>query len=152
MLLIALVLGVVAGLRSMVAPAAVSWAARIGLLALFATPLAFLSFSATPFIFTLLAVGEIINDKRPLTPRRTIPVQLGGRLLSGAFVGAAIALPSGQWIVGLIVGVVGALIGTYGGAAVRGRLAHAFGRDLPAAAIEDVTAVLLSAVAVWRIG
>ena len=42
---------------------------------------------------------------------------------------------------GFDAGVVGAVIGTYGGAAVRARLATSFGRDLPAALIEDVAAV-----------
>ena len=59
--LIALVLGVVSGLRSMVSPAAVSWAARLGLLTLVGTPLAFLGFAATPFILTLFALCEILN-------------------------------------------------------------------------------------------
>ena len=68
--LIALVLGVVSGLRSMVSPAAVSWAARLGLLTLVGTPLAFLGFAATPFILTLFAVGEILNDKRAANPPR----------------------------------------------------------------------------------
>ena len=150
MLYISLLLGVVAGLRSMLSPAAVSWAARLGLLALVGTPLAFMGFAATPYIFTLFAVGEMINDKRASTPSRTVPIQLGGRVASGAFVGAAVALPSGHWILGLLLGVVGALIGTYGGAAVRGRLAKAIGRDLPAALMEDAAAILLSAFAVWR--
>ncbi len=39
---IALLIGVVAGLRAMTAPAAVSWAAALGLLKLQGTPLAFL--------------------------------------------------------------------------------------------------------------
>jgi uncharacterized membrane protein len=39
-------------------------------------------------------------------------------------------------------------VGTYGGAAVRGSLAKAFGKDLPAALVEDVTAILLSILAV----
>ena len=41
----------------------------------------------------------------------------------------------------MIAGIIGAVVGTYGGAAVRGRLAAAFGKDLPAALIEDVVAV-----------
>ena len=152
MIFIALSLGVVAGLRSMASPAAVSWAARFGLLRLVGTPLAFLGFSATPYIITVLAIAELINDKRSSTPSRTVPMQLGARISSGALVGSAVCLPTGHWVPGLLVGVVGALIGTYGGAAVRKRLAVAFGRDLPAALIEDVTAILIAALAVWRIG
>ena len=47
-------------------------------------------------------------------------------------------------IFSLLIGVVAglrAIIGTRGGAAVRARLAAAFGRDLPAALIEDVIAI-----------
>jgi uncharacterized membrane protein len=56
--LLAFLLGVVAGLRSMTAPAAVSWAARLGWLHLENTPLAFLGFAAAPYIVTVLAVGD----------------------------------------------------------------------------------------------
>jgi len=41
----------------------------------------------------------------------------------------------------VVLGVVGAVIGTLGGAWARGKLAGAFGRDLPAALIEDLIAV-----------
>ena len=40
-----------------------------------------------------------------------------------------------------MLGVVGAVIGTLGGAAARGRLAAAFGSDRPAAFIEDAVAI-----------
>jgi uncharacterized membrane protein len=42
--LIALVLGIVSGLRAMTAPAAASWAARLGTLAVAGTPMAFMGF------------------------------------------------------------------------------------------------------------
>ncbi|HEY9215166.1 MAG TPA: DUF4126 domain-containing protein, partial [Ancylobacter sp.] len=42
---------------------------------------------------------------------------------------------------GLVAGIVGAVVGTYGGAAARGWLAGIFGKDLPAALIEDVVAI-----------
>ncbi|WP_218617018.1 hypothetical protein [[Phormidium ambiguum] IAM M-71] len=42
---------------------------------------------------------------------------------------------------GLVAGIVGAVIGTLGGAAVRSQLATAFGRDLPAALLEDAAAI-----------
>ena len=64
--------------------------------------------------------------------------------MSGATLGAA----GGSWIVGLVAGVVGAVIGTYGGAEVRARMAKAFGRDRPAALIEDAGAIILGLVIV----
>ena len=38
-------------------------------------------------------------------------------------------------------GVIGAFLGTMGGAEMRGRLARAFGKDLPAALLEDAVAI-----------
>src|SRR6266550_4018038 len=58
---LAFLIGVVAGLRAMTPPAAVSWAARLGWLHLENTWLAFLGYAATPYIFTLAAIGELIN-------------------------------------------------------------------------------------------
>ena len=146
--LIALLLGVVSGLRAMTAPAAASWAARLGTLAVTGTPMAFMGFKYTPIIFTVLAIGELINDKLPKTPSRKTPPQFIGRILSGALVGATVGAANRSLIVGLILGAVGAVVGTYGGAAVRGSLAKAFSKDLPAALVEDVAAILLSILAV----
>jgi uncharacterized membrane protein len=47
-------------------------------------------------------------------------------------------------VAGAIVGIVGALIGTLGGRALRARLAAAFGRDQPAALLEDAIAIGLT--------
>ena len=52
---LALLIGIVAGLRSIMPLAAVSWAARLGWLHLENTPLAFLGFAATPYILSVLA-------------------------------------------------------------------------------------------------
>jgi len=60
--ILALLIGVIAGLRAMTAPAAMSWAARLGFLHLDTTPLAFLGYAATPYIVTLLAVVELVTD------------------------------------------------------------------------------------------
>jgi len=43
--------------------------------------------------------------------------------------------------IGAVAGVIGAVIGTLGGRAFRGRLAKAFGNDHPAAFVEDAIAV-----------
>src|SRR5215207_6715822 len=122
-LLLSVLIGVVAGLRSMTAPAAVSWAARAGWLNLASTGLAFLGSAITPWILTALALGELIADKLPTTPSRKAPIGFGARIVTGAFSGAAIAAPGGALVSGAIARAVGAVIGTYGGHAVRARLA-----------------------------
>ncbi len=128
--LLALLIGIVAGLRALTAPAAVSWAAHLGWLSLQGTPLAFMGATVTPYIFTVLAIVELITDQLPKTPSRKVPPQFGARIVSGALCGACIGAPAG-----------GAVIGTLGGAAARGALARAFGRDQPAALVEDVITV-----------
>jgi uncharacterized membrane protein len=138
---LALVIGIIAGLRTMTAPAAVSWAAYLGYLDLDGSWLAFMGYRFTPWIFSLLALGEFVTDQLPFTPSRKVPVQFGARIVSGALSGATIGGHGGILLVGLVAGAVGAVIGTLGGAAVRSRLATTFGRDLPAALIEDAVAI-----------
>lgn len=139
--LAALLLGVIAGLRAVTPVAAVSWAAALGALKLTGTPLAFLGAALTPWIVTAIAVGELVNDKLPRTPSRKVPIQFGGRIVSGGLAGGAVGLSAGALVPGVVLGAVGAVIGTLGGAAVRGKLAAAWGRDLPAALVEDLVAV-----------
>jgi len=140
-LVLALLIGVVAGLRAMTAPAAVSWAAALGWIDLSGSWASFMGATVTPWIFSVLAVVELVTDQLPQTPSRKVPMQFGARIVAGAFSGAVLGTAGGQLVGGLIAGAIGAVIGTLGGADVRGRLAKAFGRDLPAALIEDVVAV-----------
>ena len=140
--ILAFLIGGVAGLRAMVAPAAVSWAAYLGWLPLQDSALAFLGYAWTPWIFTIMALGELVTDQLPATPSRTVPAQFGARIVSGALCGAAIGATGGSLVGGLVAGVIGAVVGTLGGAAVRGRLAAAFGSDRPAALIEDAVAII----------
>ena len=139
--LLALAIGVIAGLRAMTAPAAIAWAAWLGILPLAGTPLSFLAHIAAPIILSVAAIGELIADQLPKTPSRKVPVQFITRILTGGLSGAAIGMVWGSLVGGLIAGVIGAVIGTLGGAEARARLAKTFGRDLPAALIEDVVAV-----------
>ncbi|HEY2018613.1 MAG TPA: DUF4126 family protein, partial [Bryobacteraceae bacterium] len=125
----AFLIGVVVGLRSMTAPAAVSWAARLGWLHLENTSLAFLGYAATPYIISVLAIGELIADKLPKTPSRKAPVGLAGRVMSGALCGAAIGASGGELVAGLVFGVLGALAGTFGGYEFRVRLVRATGGE-----------------------
>jgi uncharacterized membrane protein len=150
-LLLALLIGVVAGLRAFTAPAASSWAAHLGWLPLGDTSLAFMGYAWTPWILTALALVELVTDQLPTTPSRTVPLQLGARIIMAALSGAAIGAPSGWLIIGGIAGIVGALIGTLGGHAARAALAAAFRKDAPAAFIEDAVAVLAALVIVMLI-
>jgi uncharacterized membrane protein len=135
-------IGVVAGLRTMTAPAAIAWAGWLGWLELAGTWAAFLSSPWAVGILTALALGELVTDQLPSTPSRKVPVQLAGRVASGAFSGAALGAAIGNPMFGLVAGAVGAVAGTYGGAAARARMAAALGRDRPAALIEDAVAIV----------
>jgi uncharacterized membrane protein len=139
--LFALLIGVVAGLRAMTAPAAVAWGAHLGLIPLQGTPLVWVGGSIATWLFTALAVLELVGDQLPQTPSRKVPVQFVTRIASGAFCGAAIGMTANAWIGGAVAGAIGAVIGTLGGAEIRAQLARTFGKDLPAALIEDVVAI-----------
>src|ERR1700677_401600 len=88
-IVLTLLIGIIAGLRALTAPAAVSWAARLGWLPLAGTPLAFLGYAATPYIFTVIALFELVNDQLPKTPSRTVPPQFIARIVTGGLSGAA---------------------------------------------------------------
>ena len=119
----------------MTAPTAVSWAARLGWLHLENTWLAFLGFTATPYVMPALAVGELINDKLPKTPSRKTPLPFIARILAGGLSGAALGQP--------VAGALGAVAGTLGGYEFRSRLVKATGgKDLPIALLEDAIAVV----------
>jgi uncharacterized membrane protein len=141
-ILVTFLIGVVAGLRTMAAPAAVALAAWLGWIDLEGT---WASFMASPWaagILAVLAIGELVTDQLPSTPSRKVPVQFGARLVSGAFSGGALAASAAATPIGLIAGIVGAVVGTYLGANARAQMARAFGGDPPAALIEDAFAII----------
>jgi uncharacterized membrane protein len=146
-LIAAFVVGVACGLRALLGFAAVSWAASSQQLPLQGTWLAFLGFRATPYITSLLAIGELITDKLPKTPSRLVPPQFAARVTMGALTGAAIGLAHQQLLMGVVAGVVGSIVGTLAGSRARAAAARLFGRDLPAALLEDVVAIALVVLA-----
>ena len=139
--LLALLIGVIAGLRTMTAPAVVCWAAHLGVLHLEGTWLAFLGSTTALWLFTIAAILELVVDQLPQTPSRKVPSQFAGRIVSGALSGAAVGVTAGSWAWGLVLGVVGAIVGTLAGAAARSRLAARFHKDRPAAIVEDLVAI-----------
>ncbi|WP_172123684.1 MULTISPECIES: DUF4126 family protein [unclassified Devosia] len=142
--LLALLIGVVAGLRAVTPLAAVSWAAALGWIDLSNSWASFMGSAITPWIFTILAVVELVTDQLPQTPSRKVPMQFGARIVTGAFAGAVLVISGDALIGGLIAGAIGAILGTLGGAELRARMAAAFGSDRPAGLAEDVIAIVLA--------
>lgn len=137
-------LGCVAGLRSLTAPAAVCWGAHLGWLHFAGTKLAFIDHTATLIILTLLALFELVNDKLPRTPARTAALGLIARILMGAFCGSALAVSAGgSLFVAAVAGIIGALAGTFGGYNIRHALVtRAHLRDFAVALVEDVIGIV----------
>jgi uncharacterized membrane protein len=134
---LAFAIGVVAGLRSFTAPAAVCWAAHLGWLHLTGSRLAFLGSTAAVWISTALALTELVLDKLSWIGARTKPGPLIDRLIMGALSGAALG---STW--GAISGAAGALVGTYGGYYARHWIvANLKVPDIAVALVEDALAV-----------
>lgn len=155
-LLFALLLGIVAGLRAMTPLAALSWGAFLGWINLADAPhgqwSSWLGNVIAVVVLTVLLVGELVTDQLPKTPSRKVPAQFGTRILIGALAGAVIGTPFGHIFSAIGAGMVGAVLGTLGGARVRGTLGARFGSDRPAAIIEDVVAVVAGFVIVYLAG
>jgi uncharacterized membrane protein len=66
--------------------------------------------------------------------------------------GATVAAAGHGLVLGILVGAIGAASGTLGGAAGRAKLAAIFGRDLPAALLEDVAGIAIAAFSVLWLG
>jgi len=142
-LCLAFAIGVIAGLRSLTAPAVVCWAAHLGWINLHGSHLAVLGSTVTVVIITILAIAELINDKLPATPNRTTAVPLGVRIVTGALSGAALAIAGAQAVLlGAIIGIVGALVGTFGGYQVRHQIVTQLKvNDIVVALTEDLIAI-----------
>ena len=142
-LLLAFAIGVIAGLRSLTAPAAVAWAARCGWLSLHGTSLSFLGSTAAVSTFTILALVELVADQLPSTPARTKPPGLIARILLGGLSGAAVALAGRQSAaVGCTLGALGGVVGAFAGYQLRTGLVRALKvPDSVIAVLEDLVAV-----------
>jgi uncharacterized membrane protein len=126
---IALLFGLIAGLRTMTAPAAY-FLHRGGY---------------AGYVLAVMALGEYIYDASPKAQSRTHPLGLVSRIASGGVTGWFVAGAAGA-----AAGAVGGLAGGYGGHALRIALIKATGA-LPAALIEDAIAIGLAFFAVSRL-
>jgi len=142
-LLLALLIGVVAGLRAFTAPAVLAWAAFLQWINLSGTWASWIGHWAAVAVLTVLAVAELVSDKMPTLPSRKSAPQFLLRLAAGAFSGAVLGTAWGYRWGSLGAGMIGAVVGTIGGFAVRTALVQANGgNDRPVALSEDVFAAV----------
>jgi uncharacterized membrane protein len=144
-------LGLATGLRTMTPMMVMCWFAFFGNLSVDGTWAAWTAHRSTAIVFTVLAIGEYIGDKLPRTPNRTAPGPLLARLVFGGLVGgiAATAM-GGSDIEGILLGLLGALVGAFGGYMVRRDLVEKTGcADWPIAVCEDLFAILCAGCAAY---
>ncbi|MCU1343174.1 MAG: hypothetical protein JWN92_2597 [Candidatus Acidoferrum typicum] len=136
-------IGIVAGLRSMTAPAVVSWAARLHRLDLRDSGLGFLASAVSVYILSALGIGELVADKLPFVPNRTSLLPMSFRILSGAICGAALCISANRMVLeGVLLGGLGAANGAFGGFHVRRLLVrHLKITDKVIALAEDALAI-----------
>jgi uncharacterized membrane protein len=141
-LLLAVLIGVIAGLRALTAPAVVAWGAFLGWIDVDGKWSEWVAHPITVTVLTIFLLVELVTDQLPKTPSRKTPPQFITRLLRGAFAGAVIGSAFFHTFSALGAGIVGAVLGTLGGAEARGRLVAANGgKDRPVAIGEDIVAV-----------
>jgi uncharacterized membrane protein len=136
-------IGVSTGMRTMTATAVLCWFAYLQLLpqhgALFWTGML-----VSAIVFTVLALGEYVGDTLPTTPNRTAPGPLAARLVFGALAGSMAARGTLEpYAGGVIFGVLGVLIGAFGGIRLRLYLAKLVGHDRPVALAESALALAI---------
>lgn len=109
-------LGILAGMRSMSAPAITSRIlSRHHTKALERTPLNFMQSNKTANVLSAMAIGELVGDKMPSAPNRIAAPAIISRSLSGAMAGASIYKASGgNMYFGAVLGSVTAVVSTIG--------------------------------------
>lgn len=142
-LLLCFLIGCVAGLRSMMAPAIVCAAAYLHWIHLDGTPLSWMNTMAALSIFTLFAIGELVADKLPQTPARTASVGLIARIVTGALSGAALSLSGDKGLaIGAVLGAAGGVAGAFAGYHIRhGLVEQTKLPDFVVAVVEDLLAI-----------
>jgi uncharacterized membrane protein len=137
-------LGFATGLRTMTPMAIVCWFARLGYLPVKGTWAAWTGHTASVAVFTLLALGEFVGDKLPTTPNRTATFPLLSRVAFGGLAGAIAATAMrGPGLEGTLLGLCGAVVGTYAGFMVRRASVKKIAcPDWPIAVAEDLFTVL----------
>lgn len=137
-------LGVATGLRAMTPMAALCWFAYLGYLPVDDTWAAWTARTAAVVTFTVLAVAECVADKLPLALNRISLGPLLVRLVFGGLGGSVAATAmDGPGVEGVLLGVLGTLLGAYGGFMVRRDLCEKISCSIwRIAAVEDIISLL----------
>jgi len=145
-------IGFAVGLRSLTPPAVVAWAAHLSWLNLSNSPLSFMGSIIAVIIFSLLALFELFVDLQPSTPKRTAPIPLIARIITGGLCGACLCAAANQSLIfGAVLGAVGGVIGAFAGYEIRRKLVTALNiKDLPIALLEDLVTIALACFLVSR--
>ena len=141
-LILAFLIGVIAGLRALT-PLAVVACAGFWHRFLQGTPLSFMGRLPAAIVFTVLALLELYADQLPSTPSRLAPAGLITRVVTGGLSGACLAAAGAQSIAfGGALGAVGGVVGAFAGYYARTGVVNALKvRDLPIALLEDAIAI-----------
>lgn len=150
--MLAIGIGIVAGLRSLTAPAVVAWAAHLGWLNLQGSPFAFMGSTTAVVIFSMLATGELVADKLPKIPKRTEVAPLLARIVTGGLCGACLFAAAGRLpVAGALLGGTGGVIAAFLGYELRRRLVNDLHiKDFVVAVCEDLFAIGLALFIVSR--
>ncbi len=145
-------MGAITGLRSTAGPAALSRSVADGRVeGLEGTPFAILGSPRVSTVLRLMEIGEMVVDKLPVTPSRTLPPPLLGRMASGALVGAALfASENRRSLVGGALGAAAALAAAYAGERLRLQAAEKLGMPDPLIALLEDGLVLLAGARLLR--
>jgi uncharacterized membrane protein len=144
-------LGAMTGLRTMTPIALLCLFAYDGHLDLDRTWAVWAAMKVSAIVFCILAVGELIGDKLPMTPDRTKPFPLAARVVFGGLVGAIAATSlHGYEIEGILLASVSAFAGAFLGFHIRHMLVVT--RGMPAIAVALAEDALAIGVSLWAIG
>ena len=142
-LLLAFAIGVLAGLRSVTAPAVTSLAAHWKWFSLQHSGLAFMGSAVAAYLFAAAALGELVVDKLPQAPSRKELLGLIARIVFGGLSAAVLCAAANQSApLGAGLGGVGGIVGAFVGYEARTRLVKALKvPDFVIALLEDAVAI-----------
>jgi uncharacterized membrane protein len=147
-------LGALAGMRTMAAPAVLGQLSRKGALDDVSDGLSLVTRPSFSSLSSVLAIGELIADKLPVTPNRTAIGPLLGRAFTGGLSGAVVcsAKKRSAWI-GALIGASAAVGAAYGAYELRRRVGQNFQLSDRVVAIgEDVLVGSLGAALTTYLG